>query len=140
MTRGIPQKGDILFTTEAPLANVAQLDTEDKVAFAQRIIILQPDRKKLHDRFLKYQLLSRPAQEKILKHGSGATVQGIKAKLLKTVQIQFPVNVREQNELADRLDIMWDECWNAEDFQWSKIEEIEKLKKSILQKAFSGVL
>src|SRR5208282_1708561 len=26
MTRGIPQKGDVLFTTEAPLANVAQLD------------------------------------------------------------------------------------------------------------------
>ncbi|MEY3607902.1 MAG: hypothetical protein RLZZ447_690, partial [Verrucomicrobiota bacterium] len=38
MTRGIPQKGDVLFTTEAPLANVAQLDTAEKVAFAQRII------------------------------------------------------------------------------------------------------
>src|SRR6266516_2382951 len=42
MTRGIPKMGDVLFTTEAPLANVAQLDTEEKVVFAQRIIVLQP--------------------------------------------------------------------------------------------------
>ncbi|MDO9586053.1 MAG: hypothetical protein Q7I93_06175, partial [Syntrophales bacterium] len=33
MTRGIPKIGDVLFTTEAPLANVAQLDTEEKVVF-----------------------------------------------------------------------------------------------------------
>jgi type I restriction enzyme S subunit len=42
MTRGIPKIGDVLFTTEAPLANVAQLDTDEKVVFAQRIIVLQP--------------------------------------------------------------------------------------------------
>ena len=38
MTRGIPRCGDVLFTTEAPLANIAQLDTDEKVVFAQRII------------------------------------------------------------------------------------------------------
>jgi type I restriction enzyme S subunit len=43
MTRGIPRRGNVLFTTEAPLANVAQLDTDEKVVFAQRIIIMQPD-------------------------------------------------------------------------------------------------
>ncbi|MFH1890026.1 MAG: restriction endonuclease subunit S, partial [Candidatus Kuenenbacteria bacterium] len=48
MTRGIPHKGDVLFTTEAPLANVAQLDTDKKVAFAQRTIIFQPDLKKIN--------------------------------------------------------------------------------------------
>ena len=58
MTWGIPRKGDVLFTTEAPLANVTQLDTDDKVAFAQRIIILQPDASKLDSAFLKYLLLS----------------------------------------------------------------------------------
>jgi len=34
MTRGIPRRGDVLFTTEAPLANVAQLDTDERVVFA----------------------------------------------------------------------------------------------------------
>lgn len=54
MTRGIPRLGDVLFTTEAPLANVAQLDTDEKVVFAQRIIIMQPDASKLDSTFLKY--------------------------------------------------------------------------------------
>ena len=35
MTRGIPNYGDVLFTTEAPLGRVAQLDTHEKVVFAQ---------------------------------------------------------------------------------------------------------
>ena len=39
MTRGIPKVGDVIFTTEAPLANVAQLDTDERVVFAQRIML-----------------------------------------------------------------------------------------------------
>ena len=83
MTRGIPQKGDVLFTTEAPLANVAQLDTDKKVAFAQRIIIMQPEKTRIDCTFLKYLLLSEPVQQLIRSKGTGATVQGIKASLLK---------------------------------------------------------
>ena len=41
MRRGIPNFGDVIFTTEAPLANVAQSNTYDKVAFAQRTIVIQ---------------------------------------------------------------------------------------------------
>ena len=37
MHRGIPQIGDILFTTEAPLGQVANVDRTD-IALAQRII------------------------------------------------------------------------------------------------------
>src|SRR5258708_31606806 len=87
MTRGIPQRGDILFTTEAPLANVAQLDTDDKVVFAQRIIIMQPEVTRLDRTFLKYLLLSEPVQKRIHAKGTGATVKGIKASLLKRIEI-----------------------------------------------------
>src|SRR6266404_2413137 len=83
MTRGIPRRGDVLFTTEAPLANVAQLETDDKVVFAQRIIVLQPSSSNLDRTFLKYLLLADVAQNRILGQGTGATVQGIKASLLK---------------------------------------------------------
>src|SRR5690606_6594720 len=40
MRRGIPQAGDVLITTEAPLGEVAQLGPE-KVALAQRLIALR---------------------------------------------------------------------------------------------------
>jgi hypothetical protein len=69
--------------TEAQLANVAQLDTDEKVVFAQRIIIMQTDAAKLDSTFLKYLLLSQPVQQRIRAKGTVATVQGIKASLLK---------------------------------------------------------
>ena len=104
MTRGIPKRGDILFTTEAPLANVAQLDTDEKVVFAQRIIIMQPDASKLDRDFLKYLLLSPPVQARIRTKGTGATVQGIKASLLRNVEISFPESTVAQRKIAAELD------------------------------------
>ena len=140
MTRGIPKKGDILFTTEAPLANVAELDTDEKVVFAQRIIIMQPDEKSLHSPFLKYMLMSAPVQSRIHRQGTGATVKGIKSSLLKQIQIQFPRTLREQRRIAERLAAI--EAASAELSVTSsqKLASLEKLKASLLHQAFSGAL
>lgn len=140
MTRGIPQKGDVLFTTEAPLANVAQLDTDEKVAFAQRIIIMQPDALKLDRTFLKYLLLSRPVQERIHAKGTGATVKGIKASLLKTIEISFPKSVTEQRQIVGKLDNLREETQRLAAIYQSKLACIEEVKISLLEQAFSGRL
>ena len=107
MTRGIPARGDVLFTTEAPLANVAQLDTDERVVFAQRIIVLQPTEPDLDRTFLKYLLLSQSAQQRIHERGTGATVKGIKASLLKGVEISFPP-LPEQQRIVAILDEAFD--------------------------------
>ncbi len=104
MTRGIPKKGDVLFTTEAPLGNVAQLDTDEKVVFAQRIIVMQPKREVLDSTFLKYMLISNLMQKKIHEKGTGATVKGIKSQLLKKVPISFPRSLSEQKRIVAILD------------------------------------
>lgn len=140
MTRGIPRKGDVLFTTEAPLANVAQLDTSDKVAFAQRVIIMQPNASNIDSTFLKYMLLSQPVQKRIRAKGTGATVQGIKASLLKTIEISFPETVRKQHELVTKFDALSAETRNLESIYGKKLSALEVLKKSLLHRAFSGEL
>ena len=38
MTRGLPAKGDVLFTTEAPMGNAAVVRLAEKFALAQRVI------------------------------------------------------------------------------------------------------
>jgi len=139
MVRGIPKEGDVLFTTEAPLANVAQLDTDEKVVFAQRIIILQPDTSKLHQCFLKYMLLSRPIQERILSQGTGATVQGIKAKLLKKIDIYFP-SLSQQETIVQELNSLSEEKTKLALNYTQKISFLDELKQSLLSKAFSGEL
>jgi type I restriction enzyme S subunit len=140
MTRGIPRKGDVLFTTEAPLANVAQLDTADKVVFAQRIIIMQPDAHRLDSTFLKYLLLSQPIQQRIHAKGTGATVKGIKARLLKTVEISFPRNIAEQRNIVAVLDSLSAETDRLASIYQQKLAALDELKKSLLHQAFSGEL
>jgi len=140
MTRGIPEKGDVLFTTEAPLANVAQLDTSEKVVFAQRIITMQPNRSVLDDAFLKYLLMSQPVQERILKKGTGATVTGIKASLLKKIIIEYPFQLSEQRRYVNTLDVLDRKVNQLEVVFSKKLESLDELKKSLLQKAFSGEL
>jgi type I restriction enzyme S subunit len=140
MTRGIPQKGDVLFTTEAPLANVAQLDTDEKVAFAQRIIIMQPNAAKLDSTFLKYLLLSQPVQQRIRTKGTGATVQGIKASLLKLIEISFPKSLTTQEEIVAKLDGLSEETQRLARLYERKLTALSALKKSLLHQAFTGAL
>ncbi len=140
MTRGIPNRGDVLFTTEAPLANVAQLETDEKVVFAQRIIIMQPNRQKLDPTFLKFLLLSPPVQQRIKDQGTGATVQGIKASLLKKIEISFPIDINNQTSIVAQLESLNEEVDRLESIYRQKLIALDDLKKSLLLQAFSGQL
>ena len=140
MTRGIPEFGDVLFTTEAPLANIAQLDTDQKVAFAQRIIIMQPNKLELDSTFLKYLLLSQPIQKKIHSKGTGATVKGIKASLLKTIEISFPKAMDEQKQIVAKLNDLLNDVRQLESNCSRKIQYLDELKQSLLHQAFTGQL
>ena len=140
MSRGIPNFGDVIFTTEAPLANVAQINTMEKLAFAQRIIVMQPKQTKLNQTFLKYMLLSNPIRNKILGKGTGATVLGIKSSLLKKIEIYFPKSIQEQQIIVQKLDALSAETKKLEAIYQQKVNDLEELKKSVLQKAFAGEL
>ena len=140
MTRGIPRFGDVLFTTEAPLANVAQLDTEERVVFAQRIIIMQADPSKLDSTFLKYALMSRPIQRRIHEQGTGATAKGIKASLLKKITISFPTSLREQRAFVTRFDRLQTQVDQLVQQFETKFAAIEELKRSMLHAALIGGL
>lgn len=140
MTRGIPQKGDVLFTTEAPLAMVALLDTDEKIALAQRIITLCPNREILSGEYLSYCMQSDIVQNRILEKGTGATVTGIKSKLLKEILIPIPKNKNIQKRIVDEIDSLKERTKQLEKHYNQKLKNLEELKKSILQKAFSGEL
>jgi type I restriction enzyme S subunit len=140
MTRGIPKRGDILFTTEAPLGNVAQLDTDDKVVFAQRIIILQSEPATLNSTLVKYLLLAPCNQAQIQGKGTGATATGIKASLLKTVELFFPENVEEQAQIVSTLDALSHAIENLQSIYQQKLAALDALKKSLLHETFSGNL
>ncbi|MFS9669459.1 restriction endonuclease subunit S, partial [Klebsiella pneumoniae] len=65
MTRGLPQVGDVVMTTEAPLGEVGQIRTLP-VALAQRIVTLRGKAGVLHNDYLLYALQSAPVQAQLL--------------------------------------------------------------------------
>jgi type I restriction enzyme S subunit len=140
MTRGFPEEGDVLFTTEAPLANVAQLDTTEKVVIGQRLITMKPDRALIDREFLKFALMSPQMQEEIFSYATGATVLGIKAKLLKTVSFRFPKSLDEQRKVAGLCRTSFEKMDELAEIYRTKLTDISDLRQSLLQKAFAGEL
>lgn len=102
MSRGIPKKGDVLFTTEAPLGNVTQIETDDKLAFAQRIIILQTGARLINS-FLKYLLMGISFRSRLFAMGSGSTVEGIKQSTFRKLLVSIPTSLDEQTAIVNTL-------------------------------------
>lgn len=98
MSRGKPEIGDVLFTTEAPLGKVASIDRTD-IALAQRVIKFRADAQYLDNHFLKYWLMSGYMQEQLRTWSSGSTAEGIKASRLRRLQILVPP-LKEQLEIV----------------------------------------
>ena len=102
MARGIPQIGDVLFTTEAPLGEVANVD-DVSIALAQRIIKFRPKPDFLNPYFLKYWILSYSFQSDLQRYATGSTARGIKASKLCLLKLNLPP-LKEQIQIANFLD------------------------------------
>lgn len=102
MRRGLPILGDILFTTEAPLGNVALVDRTD-IALAQRIIRfrLQPDR--FRTKFALYAMMADHFQAQLEGLSTGSTAEGLKASKLHILRIVAPP-LEMQREIEAYLD------------------------------------
>ena len=97
MRRGLPQKLDVLLTTEAPLGELAILRGSERIALAQRIILLRAKPGHVDPVFLFYALQSDFGQGELKARGSGTTVLGIKQSELRKVRIPiFPLPVQRR--------------------------------------------
>jgi len=90
MRRGLPKKFDVLITTEAPLGEVAILRNNERIALAQRIILLRAKTSLLDPQYLFYSLQSDFCQGELRSRSSGTTVLGIKQSELRKVQLPLP--------------------------------------------------
>lgn len=111
MRRGYPKINDVVLTTEAPLGEVGILKIE-KIALAQRIILIRGKKNLLHNHFLKFYLQSPLGQETLRVRASGSTVSGIKAAELKKIPISVPCYAEQQaiaavlSSLDDKIDLL----------------------------------
>lgn len=142
-SRGISKKGDILFTTEAPLGNVSLADL-DTFSAGQRLITLQAySGDDVNNKLMMLFMLSNSFMQSLLEKKTGTTVAGIKASKLKDVLIPLPP-LAEQHLIVAKIEELLpkvEEYGKAQDALNKLNAELpERLKKSILQEAIEGRL
>ena len=108
-SRGITNKGDLLFTTEAPMGNAAICDLVE-CSCGQRIITFQEYEKNTAIPLLfMYFILSPQFQKQLLDNCTGTTAKGIKADKLKHLLIPLPP-LAEQKRIVEKLEQMLPLC------------------------------
>ncbi|MBO5566706.1 MAG: restriction endonuclease subunit S [Succinivibrio sp.] len=117
-SRGITHKGDLLFTTEAPLGNSAICDLEH-CSCGQRVITFQRINNIIQNKLFMFFILSRLFQNQLLENCTGSTAKGIKAEKLKTLIIPFPP-FKEQKRIIEKVEEIF-----------SRIDVIEKAKANL---------
>ena len=132
MTRGIPIPGDVLFTTEAPMGNVA-LVPEYRIALAQRLITLCPKPNELSQAYLFWLLHWKRSTERLELLTSGSTVVGVKQSVFRNVEFSFPGLAEQQ-----RISVILNSLNRASENQSNKLAKLRSLKTALMQDLLTG--
>lgn len=136
MTRGLPQVGDVLFTTEAPLGNVAQLLTAEKIAPSLRIITLRPV-PDVNPAFLMTLLMSPQLQASISGKATGMTALRIKAAKLKLIPFPVP-SLDEQSRIVQRVGELMALCDDLEARLVQAVERAARLAEAVVSEMIAS--
>ena len=93
-------KGQVLFTTEAPMGNVAQVPDDKRYILSQRTIAFDVKANFLTEDFLATVLRTPTIFADLAALSSGGTAKGISQKSLASVDIGVPKDLQEQEKIA----------------------------------------
>lgn len=130
------KKGTICITIAANIAETAILGFDS--CFPDSIIGLQVNPKKAVLDFTYY--LLQFFKVELQKLGKGSAQDNINLGTFENQLFPFPIAVSEQQKIVRQLDALRAETQKLEAIYQNKINNLEELKKSILNKAFSGEL
>ncbi|OCG63451.1 restriction endonuclease subunit S [Gilliamella sp. GillExp13] len=126
------RKGQVIFTTEAPMGNVAQIPDDNGYILSQRTIAFEVNKSEITDDFLAILLKSPSIYNSLLMMTSGGTAKGVSQKSLSTLKINLPSSITEQTQIGEffkKLD-------NLINTQQKKLEKAKTLKSAYLTEMF----
>jgi type I restriction enzyme S subunit len=135
---GVPKIGDIMLTAiGATIGHIYVLDNDSPFYFKDGNVLWLKNFNELNSNYLKYTLSY--FLDHILSIVQGAAYNALTIEKLKRYTIYFP-SIKEQEKIVRKLDSVSAECKKLEVIYTQKIADLEEMKKSVLQKAFSGQL
>ena len=113
--------------------------TERDVATNQQINALTPE-DGTSFKLLYYQMLTLAFQNEVIRNASQATLPIINKTKWSNLSVTVPPTTKEQEGIVSMLDSLLIETQRLESIYQQKLDSLAELKRSILQKAFSGEL
>ena len=122
----------VLFTTEAPMGNVAQIPDTQKYILSQRTIAFVTDAARLSEDYLAVLLKSPNVFGALLARSSGGTAKGVSQKSLSSVHVRVSDELTEQTQVGK----YFRELDRLIELHQRKHDKLVTLKKAMLKKMF----
>ena len=130
-----PKKGDILISASGTIGRRVRYDGEPAFFQDSNIVWIDNDETLVLNDYLYvfYEFCDwQPSK--------GATIARLYNSNLTSIKIAFPKSLEEQKNILKKINALSSETKKLEAIYQQKINDLEELKKSVLQKAFAGEL
>ncbi len=135
-----PFNGDILFSKDGTVGKVSLVDFDKDFVVLSSLAIIRPLRDVINSEFLKIILKSTQFLEDAIGKKTGAAIRRIVLRNLKQILVNFPESMNKQEKLVDSINRLYKQTQSIESNYQNQLKSLEDLKKSLLEKAFSGEL
>ena len=126
---------DILITVKGSGVGKINIMDADELAISRQLMAIRPT--KANGQILYWFLSFQFAYFQSL--ANGAAIPGISRGDVLSLQLSIP-GIEKQDSLADEISAVHDRCMRLSSNCIEKLKSLDELKKSLLQKAFSGEL
>ena len=134
-----PQKGDVLYTLVGTYGIPVLVDTEKAFCFQRHMALLKPNKSSILQRYLWYTLQEKSFYQEATKIAKGTAQLTVPIKGLR--QLMIPIySLPEQQEIVRILDRLIDKEQRAQQAAEATLAAIDRMKQSILARAFRGEL
>jgi type I restriction enzyme S subunit len=126
------REGQVLFTTEAPMGNVAQVPDNMPYILSQRTIAFDVQPEMITDDFLFVLLRSPNVFAALSALSSGGTAKGVSQKSMSQLCVIVPKDLGEQTQIAS----FFKNIDNLITLHQRKLLKLKNVKKAMLEKMF----
>lgn len=130
-----PKKGDILISASGTIGRRVRYDGEPAYFQDSNIVWIDNNEKQVLNDYLYsfYGACDWNATK-------GATISRLYNDNLRQIKITFPKSISEQKTIVKKIDLLSKQTEKLEKVYQKKLDDLEELKKSVLNKAFTGEL
>ena len=113
---------------------------KEDISFSGFTIRIRLNSKELYPPYLCHFLKSKKTRRELVESGTGVNIKSLNQGVLSALKVSIPKSYQEQQSIVEKLEALSRDLKRLETLYGKKLNDLQELKKAILQKAFSGEL